>query len=118
LALGDRKIIPHFKNGVFFEYNFLSTVNNKTNYKKDNMMKKIIMTLLLSLLVTNANAGMYGWSTPNLSGGYNYFSSDKGMSGWSTPNLVGGYNYFSTDKGMSGWSTPNLGGGYNYFKTR
>jgi hypothetical protein len=34
LALGDRKIIPHFKNGVFFEYNFLSTVNNKTNYKK------------------------------------------------------------------------------------
>jgi hypothetical protein len=40
------------------------------------------------------------------------------MSGWSTPNLGGGYNYFSTDKGMSGWSTPNLGGGYNYFKTR
>jgi hypothetical protein len=59
-------------------------------------MKKIIMTLLLSLLVTNANAGMSGWSTPNLSGGYNYFSTDKGMSGWSTPNLGGGYNYFNT----------------------
>jgi len=104
--------------GYFLNIIFFQPLIIKLTIKKDNMMKKIIMTLLLSLLVTNANAGMYGWSTPNLSGGYNYFSSDKGMSGWSTPNLGGGYNYFSTDKGMSGWSTPNLGGGYNYFNTR
>jgi hypothetical protein len=82
--------------GYFLNIIFFQSLIIKLTIKKDNMMKKIIMTLLLSLLVTNANAGMYGWSTPNLSGGYNYFSSDKGMSGWSTPNLGGGYNYFKT----------------------
>ena len=44
---------------------------------------------ILSVLATSANA--FTWSSPNVFGGYNYYSN--GSMGWSSPNIFGGYNY-------------------------
>ena len=58
---------------------------------KGYKMKKIAMVIgILSILATNANAWTY--SSPNIFGGYNYYSN--GSSGWSSPNIFGGYNYY------------------------
>jgi hypothetical protein len=88
-------------------------------------MKKIknilvAITLMLSTLTavtTNANAyGLKGYSSPNLSGGYNFYGNDYGLKGYSSPNLSGGYNFYGNDYGLKGYSSPNLSGGYNFYK--
>jgi len=56
-------------------------------------MRKIAMIVgLLSILASNANAWTY--SSPNILGGYNYYSSQG--SGYSSSNIFGGYNYYGS----------------------
>ena len=67
----------------------------KTNKQqmKGYKMKKIEMIVgLLSILASNANAWTY--SSPNILGGYNYYSSQG--SGYSSSNIFGGYNYYGS----------------------
>ena len=67
----------------------------KTNKQqmKGYKMKKIAMIVgLLSILASNANAWTY--SSPNIFGGYNYYSSQG--NGYSTSNIFGGYNYYGS----------------------
>ena len=56
-------------------------------------MRKILMLIgILSILASNANAWTY--SSPNILGGYNYYSSQG--NGWSSSNIFGGYNYYGS----------------------
>jgi len=67
----------------------------KTNKQqmKGYKMKKIAMIVgLLSILASNANAWTY--SSPNIFGGYNYYSSHG--NGYSSSNIFGGYNYYGS----------------------
>ena len=67
----------------------------KTNKQqmKGYKMKKIAMIVgLLSILASNANAWTY--SSPNILGGYNYYSSHG--NGYSSSNIFGGYNYYGS----------------------
>ena len=67
----------------------------KTNKQqmKGYKMKKIAMIVgLLSILASNANAWTY--SSPNIFGGYNYYSSQG--NGWSSSNIFGGHNYYGS----------------------
>ena len=60
---------------------------------KGYKMKKIAMIVgLLSILASNANAWTY--SSPNIFGGYNYYSSQG--NGYSSSNIFGGYNYYGS----------------------
>ena len=67
----------------------------KTNKQqmKGYKMKKIAMIVgLLSILASNANAWTY--SSPNIFGGYNYYSSQG--NGYSSSNIFGGHNYYGS----------------------
>jgi len=85
------------------------------------MKKLFLLTATGLLLPWMAFAQSWGYSTPRLGGGYNYYKyrSNGGSSwGYSTPRLGGGYNYYNYgNNGGSSWgySTPRLGGGYNYY---
>ena len=52
---------------------------------------------LISLTLSNASYA-YGYSTPNIFGGYNYYGND-GMNFYTTPNIFGGYNYHNNSWG-------------------
>ncbi len=65
-----------------------------------NTMKtiiKIVSVALISLTLSNASYA-YGYSTPNIFGGYNYYGND-GMNFYTTPNIFGGYNYHNNSWG-------------------
>tara|TARA_B100001121_G_scaffold98084_1_gene86773 strand:+ start:55 stop:270 length:216 start_codon:yes stop_codon:yes gene_type:complete len=68
-------------------------MNNDKQQTEGNKMKKIAMVIgVLTVLATSANA--FTWSSPNIYGGYNYYSN--GSMGWSSPNIYGGYNYYGS----------------------
>ena len=65
-------------------------MNTNKQLTKGYKMRKLAMIVgLLSILASNANAWTY--SSPNIFGGYNYFT-DHG-NGYSQPNIFGGFNY-------------------------
>ena len=66
-------------------------MNKNKQLTKGNKMRKMAIVIgILSVLATSANA--FTWSSPNVFGGYNYYSN--GSMGWSSPNVFGGYNYY------------------------
>ena len=68
-------------------------MNNNKQQSKGSKMKKIAMVIgVLTVLATSANA--FTWTSPNIYGGYNYYSN--GSMGWSSPNIYGGYNYYGS----------------------
>ena len=68
-------------------------MNNNKQQTKGNKMKKIAMIIgVLTVMATSANA--FTWTSPNIYGGYNYYSN--GSMGWSSPNIYGGYNYYGS----------------------
>ena len=68
-------------------------MNNNKQQTKGNKMKKIAMVIgVLTVMATSANA--FTWTSPNIYGGYNYYSN--GSMGWSSPNIYGGYNYYGS----------------------
>ena len=68
-------------------------MNKNKQITKGYKMKKIAMIVgLLSILASNANAWTY--SSPNIFGGYNYYSSQG--NGYSSSNIFGGYNYYGS----------------------
>ncbi len=68
-------------------------MNNNKQQTKGSKMKKIAMVIgVLTVLATSANA--FTWTSPNIYGGYNYYSN--GSMGWSSPNIYGGYNYYGS----------------------
>ncbi len=92
----------------------------KQQTKGKQMKQQMINTVLrsVSITVTALMAGSAmawgGFSTPNLSGGQNFYSNTGGMIGYSQRNLSGGQNFYSNTGGMVGFSQPNLSGGMNY----
>ena len=60
-------------------------------------MKKLIKFATIAIVglsfTSTSYASWYGYSTPNVFGGYNYNFSD-GSYMYSTPNVFGGYNYY------------------------
>ena len=84
------------------------------------MKQQMINTVLrsVSTAVTTLMAGSAmawgGYSTPNVFGGQNFYSSTGGMICHSTRNVFGGQNFYSNTGGMVGHSTPNVFGGMNY----
>ena len=68
-------------------------MNTNKQLNKGYKMRKIAMIVgLLSILASNANAWTY--SSPNILGGYNYYSSQG--NGYSSSNIFGGYNYYGS----------------------
>ena len=65
---------------------------NKQQMKGYKMRKIAMIVGLLSILASNANAWTY--SSPNIFGGYNYYSSHG--NGYSSSNIFGGYNYYGS----------------------
>ena len=62
-----------------------------TNQKNKLVMTLTLDTSCLGLIASQSAAQAYGYSTPNIMGGYDYYFD--GYSGYSTPNIMGGYDY-------------------------
>ncbi len=69
------------------------------NFKK-SASKKVSLAIAfalasscLSIFTFSQKAHAYGYSSPNIFGGYDYYID--GYSGYSTPNIFGGFDYHS-----------------------
>ena len=62
-----------------------------TNKKNKLAMNLTLAASCLGLIASQPAAQAYGYSTPNIMGGYDYYFD--GYSGYSTPNIMGGYDY-------------------------
>jgi hypothetical protein len=85
-------------------------------------VKKLLLLIPAALLALTslASAQSYGYTTPRLGGGYNFYRYGNGDSSWgyTTPRFGGGYNFYQYGNGRSSWgyTTPRLGGGYNFYR--
>ena len=74
----------------------------------------VAVGIAAAFTIISTSAYAWGYSTSNVFGGQNFYSSTGGMTGYSTSNVFGGQNFYSSTGGMTGYSTPNVFGGYNY----
>jgi hypothetical protein len=79
-----------------------------------NLIKKLAALLTVSGLLhtLTVNVPAQNYSTPNNSGGMNYYQNGQ-LAGRSTSNVFGGKN-LTTSNGRTITTTPNVFGGQNY----